>query len=282
MKKITNKKNIPRINLKFKFLNSRSNRLKKRSRIKKRDDKKILEIEQSVTVNQEITPLVEKYNTVEEDEGVSPLVEKYWFQRYNLFSMYDQGIQLDEEGWFSVTPEKIAIAHAQRCRGETTVVIDCFAGVGGNSIQFARMGYHVIAIDIDPRKIELAINNARVYGVEDYIDFIVGDFFQLAPSLKGDVAFLSPPWGGPTYRSIDSFTLDLLKPKDGYSIFQEAQKITPNIIMFLPRNVDLNQVEELSWLSSPPLNFEIEENYVHSRLKGITAYFGDAALLPSY
>lgn len=28
--------------------------------------------------------------------------------------------------------------------------------------------------------------------------------------------------------------------------------------MFLPRNVDVNQVEELSWLSSPPLNFEVK------------------------
>lgn len=28
--------------------------------------------------------------------------------------------------------------------------------------------------------------------------------------------------------------------------------------MFLPRNVNLNQVEELSWLSSPPLKFEVK------------------------
>ncbi|XP_026407013.1 trimethylguanosine synthase-like isoform X2 [Papaver somniferum] len=62
-----------------------------------------------------------------------------------------------------------------------------------------------------------------------------------------------------------------------YSIFQAAQKITPNIVMFLPRNVNLHQVEELSWLSSPPLNLQIEENYVEGRLKGITAYFGDTA-----
>lgn len=45
-------------------------------------------------------------------------------------------------------------------------------------------GNHVIAIDIDPLKVALAYNNAVVYGVEDYIEFIVGDFFQLAPSLK--------------------------------------------------------------------------------------------------
>ncbi|XP_028054982.1 trimethylguanosine synthase-like isoform X3 [Camellia sinensis] len=137
--------------------------------------------------------------------------------------------------------------------------------------------YHVVAIDIDPQKVELAFNNAKIYGVEDYIDFIVGDFFQLSRTLKGDVAFLSPPWGGPSYKTIGNFTLDLLKPKDGYSLFQIAQAITPNIVMFLPRHVDLHQVEELSWLSSPPLCVEIEESYVKSNLKGITVYFGGAA-----
>lgn len=69
--------------------------------------------------------------------------------------------------------------------------------------------------------------------------------------------FLSPPWGGPGYSKIETFTLDLLKPKDGYKLFQAAQNITPNIIMFLPRNVDVNAVEELSWLSSPPLNHDV-------------------------
>ena len=34
--------------------------------------------------------------------------DKYWAQRRRLFSRFDQGIQLDGEGWFSVTPEIIA------------------------------------------------------------------------------------------------------------------------------------------------------------------------------
>ncbi|GKV26861.1 hypothetical protein SLEP1_g36081 [Rubroshorea leprosula] len=42
----------------------------------------------------------------------------------------------------------------------------------------------VVAIDIDPQKVVMASNNASIYGVEDYIDFIIGDFFQLAPYLK--------------------------------------------------------------------------------------------------
>ncbi|XP_020091087.1 trimethylguanosine synthase-like [Ananas comosus] len=207
----------------------------------------------------------------------NPATAKYWRGRYRLFSRYDAGIRMDEEGWFSVTPEPIAAAaHAARAP-PLAVVVDAFAGVGGNAIQFAARGCYVVAVEIDPRKVKYARHNAKIYGVEDRIDFVIGDFFRLAPSLKGDVVFLSPPWGGPSYREIQNFTLDMLKPKDGFSVFQAAQKITPNVIMFLPRNVDINQVEELSWLSSPPLSFEIEENHVQNHVKGITAYFGDIA-----
>ncbi|ONK69685.1 uncharacterized protein A4U43_C05F25670 [Asparagus officinalis] len=206
---------------------------------------------------------------------VSPRIAKYYLQRHTLFSKYDAGVQLDEEGWFSVTPEPIAARHASLA-ADNSLVIDCFSGVGGNAIQFASR-CHVIAIEIDAKRVELAVNNANIYGVEDYIDFVIGDFFQLAPRLKGDIAFLAPPWGGPSYSKVLNFTLDMLKPKHGYSIFQAAQSITPNIIMFLPRNMDLNEVEELSWLSSPPLNLKMEENQVKTRTKGITAYFGDTA-----
>lgn len=119
---------------------------------------------------------------------ISPVVKKYWFQRYNLFSLYDEGIQMDEEGWYSVTPEEIAIKHAEKAAataaGGGGVIIDCFSGVGGNSIQFAKKCSNVIAIDIDPQKVALANSNAKIYGVEEYIDFVVGDFFQLASSLK--------------------------------------------------------------------------------------------------
>jgi len=33
-------------------------------------------------------------------------------------------------------------------------------------------------------KIALAMNNAKVYGVANRVDFVTGDFMQLAPSLK--------------------------------------------------------------------------------------------------
>lgn len=121
-------------------------------------------------------------------------MRKYWVQRYRYFTLYDEGIQMDEEGWYSVTPERIAIHIAQRCASD--VIIDAFCGVGGNAIQFALTCHRVIAIDIDPVRLNCARNNARIYGVEDRIEFICGDYMALIPRLKADVVFLSPPWGG--------------------------------------------------------------------------------------
>ncbi|CAG2169712.1 unnamed protein product [Oppiella nova] len=39
---------------------------------------------------------------------------KYWHQRYDLFSRFDEGIRMDSESWYSVTPERIAQHIAQR------------------------------------------------------------------------------------------------------------------------------------------------------------------------
>lgn len=142
----------------------------------------------------------------------NPSIVSYWRQRYSLFSRFDDGVLMDEEGWYSVTPEAIAAYHAERASTYVhcgrSLVLDGFAGVGGNAIQFASRcgllisqskkirpfarwftdspfrGCHVVAVDIDPRKIEFAVHNAKIYGVEDRIDFVIGDFFHLAPFLK--------------------------------------------------------------------------------------------------
>lgn len=97
--------------------------------------------------------------------------------------------------------------------------------------------FTVIAIDIDSKKIDLAQNNARVYGVADKIEFIVGDFFQLADILKADVVFLSPPWGGPAYLSQPVYELEeLLQPVPLSQLLAAARKISLNVAAFLPKN----------------------------------------------
>jgi len=100
----------------------------------------------------------------------------------------------------------------------------------------------VIAIDIDPVKIAYCKDNARIYGVEDKIEFIVGDFMQIAHNLRADVVFLSPPWGGPAYQSKEVFDIETMIPMNGFKLMEAAKTVSDNISYFLPRNVDQNQV----------------------------------------
>lgn len=110
--------------------------------------------------------------------------DKYWAQRHRLFERFEQGIQLDREGWYSVTPQAIADHVAQKMttggatastpnerkqQGETgsMIVLDAFVGVGGNAIAFAKrdeVGL-VICVDSDPNRLALAANNCRVYDI---------------------------------------------------------------------------------------------------------------------
>jgi len=197
-------------------------------------------------------------------------IQKYWAQRYRYFSRYDEGIKMDREGWFSVTPEKIAEHIAERCQCD--VIVDAFCGVGGKAIQFAFTCEHVIAIDIDPIRLDYARHNARVYGVEERISFVLGDFYKLAPYLKADVVFLSPPWGGPDYITTKVFDIEtMILPIGGSEMYRSASMITSNIAMFLPRNVDVEQVVALT---EPESRVEIERNLLNNKLKTIMAYYG--------
>ncbi|KAF9373566.1 Trimethylguanosine synthase [Podila verticillata] len=201
-------------------------------------------------------------------------MQKYWSQRYRYFTKYDQGVKLDKEGWYSVTPERIAAHIAQRCASD--VIIDAFCGVGGNTIQFALTCHYVIAIDIDPVRLECARHNAKIYGVEDRIEFICGDFMTLIPKLKADAVFLSPPWGGPGYLKQDEFNIKTDIPMDGEFLFNETRKITPNIAYFLPRN---SNAEQIGRLIGPEDGIcEIEQNVLNNVCKAWTAYFGELAV----
>lgn len=151
--------------------------------------------------------------------------------------------------------------------------------------------FTVLAIDINADRLDLAQHNAGVYNVADRIDFVQGDFLQLAPRLRGDVVFLSPPWGGPEYLSADVFDIQTMMEPDGYpfcccvawltppslrpfslrcsllplkvgrcrcedthighlspltfttfEIFRLSKMISDNIVYFLPRNADMDQV----------------------------------------
>lgn len=256
---------------------------------------------------------------------------KYWRQRKSLFTLFDGSSEtgelplLDRESWYSITPEPIAARIAQRCR--CGIVLDAFCGVGGNAIQFALTCERVIAIDIDPIKLQMAKHNARVYGVEQYITFLQGDWREFAKAwirnrdtntltadkqlddvrwqecqqLNFDVVFLSPPWGGVSYRTLQPETpqkvmpltpatptiefgqdenfypLSALAPSGGKDLFETASKLTPNVCMFVPRTVDLNELASLVDKNGQHSQISVEEQWLRGRCKALSCYFGELA-----
>lgn len=140
-----------------------------------------------VVLTKEQQSLVVMDNSVPNPYG--PNIDKYWKQRRRLFSRFDGGIQLDEEGWFSVTPEIIAdhvareVSHlvsqmpAQRPQpegivdspdesGQPFVLLDAFCGCGGNAIAFAKQpNVTVLATDVDRSKLRKAAHNAKIYEI---------------------------------------------------------------------------------------------------------------------
>jgi trimethylguanosine synthase len=162
--------------------------------------------------------------------------EKYWSQRYNYFNKFDEGIQMDAESWFMVTHENIANRIARRVK-KLKRIMDGFAGVCGNVIAFAAFA-DVIAIDIERTKLEFASNNASIYNREERIEFVHGDFFEKAEAFGPvDAVFLSPPWGGPTYKDAPYDIFTMMTP-DVTQIIEMCNRITRNIIFYLPRNID--------------------------------------------
>ncbi|XP_014098438.1 trimethylguanosine synthase [Bactrocera oleae] len=205
---------------------------------------------------------------------------KYWRKRFSLFSRYDDGIRLDCESWFSVTPEKIAAHLAERLSCD--VVIDAFCGCGGNAIQFARTCKRVIAIDIDPVKINMAKHNAKIYGVADKIDFIIGDFMQIdrTGNFRSDIVFLSPPWGGPKYKRKEYYDIEsYLQPSGASKLMEIAKQFSENVVFYLPRNACIKQVVELAGVGN---RCEVEHNYLDSRLVAISVLYGENILKVNY
>lgn len=217
-------------------------------------------------------------------------LHKYWLQRYSIFSRYDDGIVIDEEGWYSATPEVISWHHAKRAVAATggsskCLAVDCFGGTGCNAIQMALAGCHVVAVEMDPHKAALLQHNARVYGVENRVEVICADFLKVAPRIKADVVFMSPPWGGPEYSHYGDFDVESMggHPELGLTKLLEivfGPMECRAVMAWLPRNSSLKQVEAAAAVVPEELGgdaCEVERATLNGVTKAITVYYGTAA-----
>jgi trimethylguanosine synthase len=128
--------------------------------------------------------------------------DKFWSQRKRLFIRFEDGIQLDKEAWFSVTPEAIAKHIAQRMAqsrllgSSGLVVLDAFCGVGSNAIALAARDEVslVICVDTDRSKLDMAAHNCHVYKVApDKVVFIKADASRVLDAYSNGVLSSKQP-----------------------------------------------------------------------------------------
>lgn len=162
------------------------------------------------------------------------------------------------------TSELIAHHLAKRFKPEWTVA-DLGCGLGANTIFLASSVKKVIAVDLDDFKIECAKHNAAVYGVNNKIEFRVGDAND---NIDSDV---------------DAFFLDPARNRDGATKTRSLLNSSPALLDILPKLFQVTKnvavkispafdYEELALLPEQP---EVEIISEDNNCKVAMLWFGD-------
>ncbi len=162
-------------------------------------------------------------------------------------------------------------------------VLDCFTHTGSFALNAGKAGAaHVTGVDASELGFEQARQNARLNGLEDRVDFVCADVFELLPELerkgeKFDVVILDPPAFTKSrssvknavkgYREINLRAMKLIKD-GGYlatcscSHFMDYELFTQTIGQ-AARNVHkrLRQVEYRTQAPDHPILWAAEDSY---------------------
>ena len=90
-----------------------------------------------------------------------------------------------------------------------TVVVDLTACTGALSIEAARLGFAVVAVDSNPLHVECVRTNAAVAGVHNLVAVCADATTYVPPDADLCVAVVDPPWGGRHRVSRDAAPLEL-------------------------------------------------------------------------
>ena len=156
------------------------------------------------------------------------------------------------------------LAVARLAKGKR--VLDCFTHTGSFALNAALGGAaHVTAVDVSASAIEMARQNARRNGLEDRMDFITADVFDLLPELAAqgkapyDFIILDPSAFTKSRKTVDSaqrgykeINLRALKllPRGGYFATASCSHFMPSELFVkmlrsaaLDAGVELRQIE---------------------------------------
>ena len=161
-------------------------------------------------------------------------------------------------------------------------VLDCFTHTGSFALNAALGGAeHVTAVDVSASAIEMAKENAARNGLNDRMDFVVADVFDLLPKLaeqgkkEYDFIILDPPAFTKSRKTVDSaqrgykeINLRALKllPRGGYFATASCSHFMPSeqfVRMLksaaLDAGVELRQIEARQQSPDHPILWNVPE-----------------------
>ena len=161
-------------------------------------------------------------------------------------------------------------------------VLDCFTHTGSFALNAAKGGAeHVTAVDVSASAIEMARRNAQRNGLEERMDFVTADVFELLPQLieKGghpyDFIILDPPAFTKSRKTVDSaqrgykeINLRALRllPRGGYFATASCSHFMPDELFVkmlraaaLDAGVELRQIEARQQAPDHPILWNVPE-----------------------
>lgn len=120
--------------------------------------------------------------------------------------------QVDDVALYSVTPAwmtaKICAALLAKV-GRDARVTDGTACVGGDTMAFAAVFAHVVAVEANADRAAMCAANVAAAGLADKVTVLHADYVNVRGCWQQDVVFLDAPWGGPEYWKTDALDLYL-------------------------------------------------------------------------
>ena len=160
---------------------------------------------------------------------------------------------MDQEASYSVTQMDLADETSKEIlsrlgkRGwsdpNTATITDATACIGGNTFSFAHYFAKVNAVELDETRANMLTNNVKLLCEKNNVTVIEGDYTGQLSSLKQDVVFFDPPWGGESYSDRKSISLEL-SGKPLVEICRDLRGRTQFIVLTVPWNFDFEKFEE--------------------------------------
>ena len=200
---------------------------------------------------------------------VTEICENGIFYRVDVENGQKTGFFLDQKY------NRLAVAKLAKGRR----VLDCFTHTGSFALNAAKGGAeHVTAVDISESAIRMAEENARRNGLEERMDFLAADVFDLLPNLKKgeyDFIILDPPALTKSRKTVDraekgykEINLRALRalPRGGYfatascSHFMPSEKFVRMLrAAALDAGVELRQIEARQQAPDHPILWNVPE-----------------------